>query len=392
MQNSAIYPPYPYFGTHLLLLSMLFFTSFALSIFLFLLLLLKKNKSSADKILAGWLAIIAAHQLLFYLDYTGISLQYPHLLGLIFPLPLLHGIFLYFYVYNITREHSISLKSAIPHFIPFLLLVLLALPFYTLTGIEKRAVFECGGKGFEWYSALKLFLIIASGFAYVFWSLVLIRRHQAKVEHLFSNAQTLKWLEYMSLGLGAIWLLAIVFDDPVIFSGVFVWGLFIGLFGINQVPIFYTDLEFEKTITLKIPAYAQVPLKLDTQVLRYAKSGLKKEDADHVYHQLCLLMAQKALYKNNELTLHELAGTLNIHPNYLSQIINEKEQKNFYQYINTLRVQEFIRVASLPKNKHYTVLALAYDCGFNSKSTFNKYFRQYTGKTPSDFFQTQVVV
>ena len=97
-------------------------------------------------------------------------------------------------------------------------------------------------------------------------------------------------------------------------------------------------------------------------------------------------MEKEALYKKNDLTLQDLANRLDTHPNYLSQVINEMEHKNFYNYINSLRVKEFIRSASRGETKSYTLLALAFDSGFNSKSTFNKYFKESTGKSPSEYF------
>jgi AraC-like DNA-binding protein len=76
---------------------------------------------------------------------------------------------------------------------------------------------------------------------------------------------------------------------------------------------------------------------------------------------------------------------LNTQPNYLSQILNELEGKNFYDYINTLRTEEFKRLIAIPDNRKYTLLALAQQCGFNSKSSFNRYFRKVTGQSPSEF-------
>ena len=73
------------------------------------------------------------------------------------------------------------------------------------------------------------------------------------------------------------------------------------------------------------------------------------------------------------------------HPNYLSQVINEVEGINFYDYVNRLRVEEFKRLLSLPENQRFTLLALAYDCGFNSKSAFNRCFKKTTGLSPSEY-------
>ncbi|MBK9106409.1 MAG: hypothetical protein IPL92_18060 [Saprospiraceae bacterium] len=71
-------------------------------------------------------------------------------------------------------------------------------------------------------------------------------------------------------------------------------------------------------------------------MIRYAKSGLKETDITDLHQRLTILMDEKALYKQNDITLADLAAILDTHPNYLSQVINEREQKNFYNYINTL--------------------------------------------------------
>ena len=101
-------------------------------------------------------------------------------------------------------------------------------------------------------------------------------------------------------------------------------------------------------------------------------------------------MNKDGIFKNEDLTLSELAKTLNAHPNHLSQVINEREGKNFYNYINAIRIKEFIKLASLPENKKYTMISLAYDCGFGTKSTFNKHFKANTGKTPTQFFNADL--
>ncbi|MCK4407102.1 MAG: hypothetical protein KAV44_05460 [Bacteroidales bacterium] len=213
-------------------LSLLFFTGIIISIFLCLLLILKKNRIKVDKILTIWMAVIAIHQLLFFLDHSGISYQYPHLLGLTLPIPILNGILLFCYVSGITKEKSVNLKTALPHLIPFLLLILLAIPFYSLPVEEKVIVFENEGKGFEWFLLLKNFLIVIVGLVYVIWLLALIYKCRSKVQNLFSNTdrKILQWLEYLSIGLGIIWLLAVFFDDWVIFSGIVTFVLLSGFF------------------------------------------------------------------------------------------------------------------------------------------------------------------
>jgi AraC-like DNA-binding protein len=270
-------------------------------------------------------------------------------------------------------------------------MILLTMPFYLISAEEKIEVFRHNGAGYEWYQPIQEFMYIGLGLGYTIWSLILIHRHRAKIRQWFSNTDkiTLRWLEYLSIGLGGIWLLVLFFEDNTVVIGVVILVIFIGVFGINQLPIFYSHKDIlNRTSHPDPPSFDEfdAPGEDDqTNVVRYAKSGLKEPEATDLHQKLTRLMEDKELYKRNDITLADLAALLDTHPNYLSQVINEKEGKNFYNYINTLRVQAFIHASSHPDKKHYSFLALAYDCGFNSKSTFNKYFKAHTGKSPSEY-------
>ena len=370
---------------------MFYLIGISLNIFLVILLLLKRNKVYSDKVLMVWMAIMAIHQLVFYSIYSGFALQHPHLLGPGLSIPVLHGPMLFLYVLSMTKETPVKFKVLFLLFLPYILLTLLAIPFFILSAAEKLHVFETKGKDFEWYLMIQQILIMVTGIGYVLWSLFLIRRHRSNIREWFSNTEKreLQWLEYLSIGLGGIWLLVIFFDDHMIFIGVVILVLFIGFFGINQLPIFHNWQKIDPpdgTNGTQNPADSQEPPETETSTVRYAKSGLKEDEAKDLHDRLTQLMEKEALYKKNDLTLQDLAIRLDTHPNYLSQVINEKEHKNFYTYINNLRVQAFIENASRGATKNYTLLALAFDSGFNSKSTFNKYFKESTGKSPSEYF------
>lgn len=120
---------------------------------------------------------------------------------------------------------------------------------------------------------------------------------------------------------------------------------------------------------------------------KYQKSGLSESEALSIHQRLTQLMTSEKTYKNPELTLVELAQTLNIHPNILSQVINTLENKNFYDYVNDKRIEEFKTIVVLPQNKKYTLLSLALACGFNSKTTFNRNFKKSSGMSPSEYLK-----
>jgi len=100
------------------------------------------------------------------------------------------------------------------------------------------------------------------------------------------------------------------------------------------------------------------------------------------------IISDRKLFLDESISLPKLAEMLNIHPNYLSQIINEKFNKNFYDFINSYRVAEFKQLVVSGKSKNKTFFSLALDCGFNSKASFNSSFKKITGITPSEFVKS----
>ena len=92
-------------------------------------------------------------------------------------------------------------------------------------------------------------------------------------------------------------------------------------------------------------------------------------------------------YLNPELTLSELAIKLNTNTSVLSAVINTGFGKNFNDFVNEYRVEEFKRKAAAPDSKHLTLLAIAFDCGFNSKATFNRAFKKVTDLSPKAFLE-----
>ncbi len=99
-------------------------------------------------------------------------------------------------------------------------------------------------------------------------------------------------------------------------------------------------------------------------------------------------MGMKKPYLDSEISLSKLGESFGVHSNYLSQVINDRENKNFYDYINGYRIDEFKRIASDPKKKKLTIMALAFECGFNSKSAFNNCFKKFTGQTCLGVYET----
>ena len=98
-------------------------------------------------------------------------------------------------------------------------------------------------------------------------------------------------------------------------------------------------------------------------------------------------MTDYKLYLNPDLSLKDLASYLELPTNYVSQLLNQGFNKNFSEYVNTFRVNEFKERALLEENKDLTIMAVAYDSGFNSKTVFNTFFKKIEGITPNTYLK-----
>nr|WP_252734348.1 AraC family transcriptional regulator [Arenibacter algicola] len=101
-------------------------------------------------------------------------------------------------------------------------------------------------------------------------------------------------------------------------------------------------------------------------------------------------MHQEKLFIDPELNLKQLAANVGLHPNKLSWLLNNHFGKNFNDFINQFRIKEFQQMAIDPANKNLTLLGLAYDSGFNSKTVFNTFFKKETGMTPKQWVKQRM--
>lgn len=380
---------------------MFYFFGVGLNLFLLVLLLSKKNKSFADQILAGWLFVIGCHLFLYVLSQQPISINNIHLMGLGMPFPFLHGPFLYLYTAAVTQLLPANRKWLLLHFLPAAVILVLAIPFFSLPAVEKMEVYNNKGRDYTEFMIIAGWLMRVSGVAYVAWCFLLLRRHKKNIGELFSYEEriNLNWLRYHIYALLAVWMIIIfVKKDSFIFSAVVIFVVLFGYFGIKQVGIFGPKNP-RQVVPEQLPAEEEVSTAQTISPVvtvavnpvqekvskKYSSSGLNPEAADLIYEKLTRTMTAEKLYTEPELSLSMLAAKLEVHPNYLSQVINAKEGKSFFDYINFLRVEEFKRLVELPGQEQFTLMSIAMDCGFNSKSSFNKNFKKIMGQSPTEY-------
>jgi AraC-like DNA-binding protein len=120
---------------------------------------------------------------------------------------------------------------------------------------------------------------------------------------------------------------------------------------------------------------------------KYQTSGLTADVAESKLKDLLTLMEREKPYLEANLTLGALAKRLGIHQNYLSRIINEYRQQSFNDFVNQYRIAEVRHRLTSPEWKSRSILQIAYETGFYSKSVFNTAFKKFTGQTPSQYRQ-----
>ncbi len=120
---------------------------------------------------------------------------------------------------------------------------------------------------------------------------------------------------------------------------------------------------------------------------KYKKSLFTQKQIEQYRNQLEALMAEEKPFLDPNLSLRSLAEMMDLPANYLSQLLNEGFHKNFSEYINAYRLEAFLNKAKDPAQKHLTLLALAYDSGFNSKTVFNTFFKKRKGMTPKAYLK-----
>ncbi|ACT91896.1 helix-turn-helix domain-containing protein [Dyadobacter fermentans] len=176
---------------------------------------------------------------------------------------------------------------------------------------------------------------------------------------------------FLSL-LTILWIAGVIFEWPV-FSGIELL-LALCLSGLGYIgyisPDFFTLPALPKPKQPEKPDFARFDDRAEFQRLRD-------------------VFLRDQLHTRSGLTLDEVAGHLQLPPRYISYLINAHSNTNFNGFVNGFRVEEVIRKLADPGEQHKTILALAFESGFNSKSTFNQVFKQHTGKSPSEFMLVQ---
>tara|TARA_B110000908_G_C10259339_1_gene457991 strand:- start:1848 stop:2990 length:1143 start_codon:yes stop_codon:yes gene_type:complete len=362
-----------------------YYIGLAQAIFVAFIFLTKKNKRTADWILSFWLLAIGFRMLVLIMKIEhGEFFDAQFSIGLI---PLTFGPFLYLY----TKSLMFNLKKLpikeFTHFIPFILLTVLYFIFF-----QDKLTFQSGfmifrKDGYIMARVIYGVIFLFSVFYYSSLTLHIINRYR-RVKYdsfsYFSSNNMLNWLYFLSAFVIGIYVIFFIMSLYNIFavSRVFKIEYFsdlslvlltfsVSYFGIKQTYLFHplTEENDEKEKEPKKEKYKNSNLT----------DALKKL---YIANILDFMKTEKP-HLNPELTIQDLSKQLNITRHHLTELLNNHLGKNFFNFINEYRVKEVKKRLLDEKFDHLTIVAIAFDSGFNSKSTFNSIFKQQTEKTPS---------
>ncbi len=302
----------------------------------------------------------------FVLINSSQALIYPHLIFWSLPFNLAFGPLLFLYLKFYIHEEQPFKSKELVHFLPFLAYFgFLASTFYFESATSKVSIIKEITSNQAYSFPIFLYIQIA---IYLTLSWKKLSRQEIPKDSSY-------WLKKFWLGTLVIALFG--FLQNLLVSLRVPQQPVTGFVGAS-IAIFY--IYYGAVALLK---KQQVMLSLSKE--KYHYSSLSNKGRSQVLHQIQNMMLKEKLYTNPELSLKLLASRTGLPERHISEVINDQLQTNFKDFLNHLRVEEFKKQLINPKNAHLSILGIALECGFSSKTTFNTAFRKSTGQTPSEY-------
>ena len=350
----------------------------------------KSNKLYANKFL--WILMLTFSVMLldlwlsdlgFYQSHSKLMFTLEGIQLVIFPLYFLYSKYL---TDKLTKFDKLDLI----HFLPFFLYKLYLLPFYFMN-FQEISWFQnyITLSNYPLQYVIFNWVLILQGYFYLTFTVIKANKRETFInEHFSSNVHIkLDWLKNASY-LGILTNLVFTIENILLLTsssvsdsfgissitaGIYIYAM--GYLGFSKSVVF-TEFDVIEKIEIE---------KENITNEKYLKSGLSKENADKYFQKLIYLMEIEKIYKQNKLTLGDLADMITISSHNLSEVINTKTGMNFFDFINKYRIDEVKKEIIKHENDNLTLLAIALDSGFNSKSSFNTLFKKYENVTPTQF-------
>ena len=295
---------------------------------------------------------------------------------------LMLGPLTFFYTLSVTDQAWRFQRKNALHFLPFVLFGLL-IPLLSGDSLGARqidygmlSVFDFRKKvvtPFEYLYAVVFFLQFCHLLAYLIINLRLIKAYKHSLKQQYAALPHVKWLTlFNGLMMGVLVLASIYLY--ILFEGRIYKRVLDYIYVIPMGFLIYA-------ISYKLSGIAWQPVALPAS--KYESSSLQPTEIAQIAANLTVLMETEKPYLTNDLRIKDLSEQLTLPSHQLSQVLNQHFGKSFFDYVNSYRVEEAKRLIAV--HPEYTLLHLAFEAGFNNKTSFVNAFKKFEGKTPSAF-------
>lgn len=357
----------------------LFYVGISQSFISGLFLATQKSRPIPGRIMAAWQFLICCELLFALLNNAGYEMySFPFI-------SFTYGPLLYLYIKHLGKGVERFRSISLIHFIPFLVFFTVSVVFRTVPIFDDPSGFFVSDRfiSLRIIYGLSFFISIT---AYSALSFLAVTRYQATLPHILSfrtGKVTLNWLKVLTVAFYLTYFTLFVMGGMNIIGAQVPFDpYYIVFFFITLFSFIFSFFSFRQPTLSGLPSNtANAP---ESEV-RYARSGLKEKSALEILDKLNKAMEQDKIFLKSDLSVTDLSEITGVSRHHITQVLNEYRGSNFFTFINEYRTREVIRRMRDTKYSNYTILALAFDSGFNSKSTFNTVFKAITGLTPSDY-------
>ncbi len=393
VRPSKVHPHYPHNSLIFTLQSMLnLLNVIAAASAIFLAFLVATVRQDANVAANRWLALFLLIVGLFILDDSlvvyGIYRQYPALFGIFSILIFALAPPVYFTVSKFVAAERKPRWQDVWHFVPVFLFLLLSIPLLFSSNAVKLEVLNSLEAPLTKPEKILLLLVAVQILAYLFFSFRKLARYRRNLENVTASpdAVRLDWLWYFLwglLGMVAVWFVELfVFPTPYAEAGWYALFYFaaiyvLGYFALRQKEVFPYPQEEAKAI-FEILEKDEPPV----EERRYRYNSTQRNE---LKIKLLQEMNVQKPYLDPELNLPHLARLMGLTVHEMSELINMGFGENFAQFVNRYRVEEGKRLLLSDDHAHLSMVGIAFETGFNSKTAFNTTFKKMTGVSPTEF-------
>lgn len=341
-----------------------------------------KNKNKSDFWLAALLIFFCLSLVTPLIGFANVYDRNQWLTYFPFSVTYIYGVCVWFYVVNLTDSKREFRRTDLLFFIPSLIYLIFRLTLFAQS-VEFKARFDD-----DYYAPVFTPLIVVTEFvwnvALLYFSIRHYKKYRAWLDENFSDTEKIKfdWLRNFLYVFTFVLIVGAIFD----FTNSFVFDL-------SYIQYFYFELILAlATYCLAIAGYLRsqnIELSFSEnqseEIETPRRNILPETEVEKLKNKLQILMATEKTFLAPDLTLSELAKILGVNSVVLSRAINLGFGKNFNDFINEFRIDEVKKKLETGEAKNLTLLGVALESGFNSKATFNRAFKKFTGISPKEY-------